>query len=57
MTESAFFKPGNDVLTPEGRGAVIDVRATPSGQWVFGVEDAEGRVGYFTDKALRRVES
>lgn len=49
----AFFKPGDDVSTPHGRGTVIDVQATPSGKWVFGVEDAEGAVSYFTSKALR----
>ncbi|WP_461472425.1 hypothetical protein [Microbacterium sp. HJ5] len=47
------FKPGDDVFTPDARGTVIDVGATPSGKWVFGVEDSEGRVGYFTSKALR----
>ena len=52
MTET-FFKPGDDVFTPHTRGAVIDVRATPSGKWVFGVEDDEGVVGYFTSRALR----
>lgn len=56
MTDSAF-KPGDDVLTPRARGTVIDVRPTPSGKWVFGVEDATGEVGYFTDKALRRAEN
>lgn len=52
-----IFKPGTDVLTPHGRGTVIDVRATPSGTWVFGVEDADGEVNYFTDKALRVAQS
>lgn len=48
-----FFKPGADVFTPRGRGAVVDVRATPSGKFIFGVEDANGEVSYFTEKALR----
>ena len=48
-----WFKPGDDVLTPTARGMVIDVRATPSGKWVFGVEDADGVVSYFTSGALR----
>ena len=56
MTD-AFHKPGDDVVTPDSRGTVIDVRATPVGRWVFGVEDAEGRVTYFTDKALRRADA
>lgn len=47
------FKPGDDVFTTRARGTVIDVRATPSGKWVFGVEDAQGEVAYFTDRALR----
>lgn len=52
-----FFKPGVDVFTTRGRGTVVDVRATPSGKFVFGVEDANGEVGYFTDKALRLAQS
>ncbi|MCP2635261.1 hypothetical protein K0817_001605 [Microbacterium sp. HD4P20] len=52
MTDSSF-KPGDDVLTPQSRGTVIDVRATPSGTWVFGVEDDTGEVRYFTSGALR----
>ncbi|WP_194410403.1 hypothetical protein [Microbacterium cremeum] len=47
------FKPGDDVFTPHARGTVIDVRATPSGKWVFGVEDSDGAVGYFTERALK----
>lgn len=54
---SMTFKPGDDVVTPHGQGVVIDIRATPSGAWVFGVEDAEGVVGYFTQKALRPAQS
>ena len=56
MTDHAF-KPGDDVFTPQGRGTVIDVRPTPAGKWVFGVEDADGAVGYFTDRALRLAQS
>lgn len=56
MTDSAF-KPGDDVFTPRARGTVIDVRPTPSGKWVFGVEDATGEVGYFTTAALRPAQS
>ncbi|MFE5409540.1 hypothetical protein [Microbacterium sp. NPDC056569] len=52
MTD-AVFKPGDDVLTTNARGTVIDMRATPSGKWVFGVEDADGGVSYFTSRALR----
>jgi len=47
------FRLGDDVLTPRARGSVIDVRATPSGKWIFGVEDGDGEVSYFTDRALR----
>jgi hypothetical protein len=50
------FTPGDDVLTPRGGGIVIDVRATPSGKWLFGVEDAAGEVTYFTAPALRLAE-
>lgn len=52
MTDTAF-KPGDDVFTTRARGTIIDVRATPSGKWVFGVEDANGEVSYYTAKALR----
>jgi hypothetical protein len=52
-----IFKPGADVVTPRGRGAVVDVRATPSGTFVVGVEDAEGEVRYFTEKAVRLATS
>lgn len=45
--------PGADVVTPRGRGVVVDVRATPSGRLVIGVEDDTGEVGYFTEKAIR----
>jgi predicted AlkP superfamily phosphohydrolase/phosphomutase len=48
-----IFTPGADVITTRGRGAVVDVRATPSGKFVFGVEDADGEVSYFTEKAVR----
>jgi hypothetical protein len=54
MTGTAF-KPGDDVVTPRARGIIIDVRATPSGKWVFGVEDADGEVAYFTSTALRHA--
>ena len=56
MTDS-FFTPGDDVLTPRARGTVIDVQATPSGKWVFGVEDDDGAVNYFTSRALRLAQS
>ncbi|MET0735529.1 MAG: hypothetical protein ABWY55_07795 [Microbacterium sp.] len=49
--------PGAHVLTTRGRGEVIDIRATPSGRFVIGVEDADGEVRYFTEKALRLAES
>ena len=56
MTDTSF-QPGDVVLTPRAQGTVIDVRATPSGKWVFGVEGDDGEVGYFTGKALRLAES
>ncbi len=56
MTDTAF-KPGDHVLTPHARGTVIDVRPTPSGKWVFGVEDDDGEVKYFTPAGLRHAES
>lgn len=55
MSESVY-SPGTDVVVGRERGTVIDVRATPSGKWVFGVENAAGEVRYFTDKALRLAE-
>jgi len=56
MTDIAF-KPGDAVSTPHARGTVIDVRPTPSGKWVYGVEDDNGAVSYFTDRALRLAQS
>lgn len=56
MSETVFA-PGADVITPRGRGVVVDVRATPSGKFVIGVEDVTGEVGYFTEKALRLASS
>lgn len=52
MSES-IFTPGADVTTKRGRGKVVDVRATPSGKFVFGIEDPDGEVTYFTEKGLR----
>jgi DNA polymerase II small subunit/DNA polymerase delta subunit B len=52
MSESVRT-PGAEVTTPRGRGVVVDVRATPSGQFVIGVEDDTGEVGYFTERVLR----
>lgn len=51
-----IFTPGTDVFTTRGRGTVVDVRATPSGKFVFGVEDVNGEVNYFTEKALRLAQ-
>ncbi|NYF17840.1 hypothetical protein HDC37_002685 [Microbacterium sp. AK009] len=55
MSET-IFAPGTDVLAGDERGIVVDIRATPSGKWVFGVENADGGVSYFTEKALRLAE-
>lgn len=55
MTDTAF-KLGDDVFTAQTRGTIIDVRATPSGKWVFGVEDVNGEVSYFTSRALRLTQ-
>lgn len=52
MNES-LFTPGAEVISTRGGGVIVDVRATPSGKFVFGVEDADGEVSYFTEKALR----
>ncbi len=54
---SAGFKPGDDVFTPHARGTVIDVRATAAGKWVFGIEDTNGAVSYFTERALEHVQN
>jgi hypothetical protein len=56
MRES-IFTPGAEVITPRGRGTLVDVRATPSGKFVFGVEGADGEVSYFTEKAVRLARS
>jgi len=45
--------PGAEVLTPSGQGAVVDVRATPAGEFIVGVAYADGEVRYFIEKALR----
>ncbi|WP_374975570.1 hypothetical protein ACEYYH_17440 [Microbacterium trichothecenolyticum] len=55
MTQAAF-KPGDDVFTTNARGIIIDMRATPSGKWVFGVEDATGEVTYFTSAGLHLAQ-
>lgn len=54
MTRTTF-KPGDEVFTTRSRGIIIDICATPSGQFIFGVEDADGEVIYYTPKALRHV--
>ena len=54
MTRTTF-KPGDEVFTTRSRGIIIDICATPSGQFIFGVEDSEGEVIYYTPKALRHV--
>lgn len=54
MTKSTF-KPGDHVVTPRSRGKIIDVRATPSGQFIFGIEEETGEVAYFTPKALQHA--
>lgn len=54
---NAIFSPGTHVVTTRGQGIVIDVRATPSGTFVIGVEDDAGEVRYFTEKALRPASS
>jgi hypothetical protein len=56
MSETVFT-PGADVFTTRGRGVVVDVRATPAGKFVIGVEDANGEVSYFTEVALRLARS
>lgn len=56
MSES-LFTPGAEVVTARGRGNIVDVRATPSGKFVFGVEDADGEVTYFTEKGLQLASS
>ncbi|MDQ0646679.1 DNA polymerase II small subunit/DNA polymerase delta subunit B [Microbacterium natoriense] len=55
MVKKETFRPGDEVQTTRTRGVIIDIAATPSGQFIFGVEDADGEVTYFTPKALRHV--
>lgn len=52
-----IFTPGADVFTTRGRGVVVDVRAAASGAFLFGVEEVNGEVHYFTEKALRLAHS
>jgi hypothetical protein len=56
MSETTLT-PGADVVTPRGRGTVVDIRATPSGKFVVGVEDVDGEVRYFTQQVLRLARS
>lgn len=56
MSDS-IFTAGAEVVTSRGQGAVVDVRATASGKFVIGVEDVDGEVSYFTEKALRLARS
>lgn len=49
--------PGAEVTTVRGPGTVIDVRATPSGRLVIGVEHESGEVTYFTEEALLLAQS
>ena len=44
-------------VTARGRGIVVLVRATPTGNFVLGVEDADGEVTYFTEKGVRLAQS
>lgn len=44
-------------MRPHARGTVIDVRATPAEEWVFGVEDTTDAVSYFTVRALTHAQS
>lgn len=55
MSAKVTYKPGDAVITTRSRGIIIDVCATPSGQFIFGVEDADGEVTYFTPKALQHA--
>lgn len=56
MSET-LFTPGAEVVTSRGAGRIVDVRATASGKFVFGVEDADGEVTHFTEKAVRLADS
>lgn len=49
------FKVGDEVFTTQSRGVIIDISATPSGQFIFGVENSDGEVTYFTPKGIRHV--
>ena len=48
--------PGAEVLTPSGQGAVVDIRATPAGEFIVGVAYADGEVRYFIEKALHLAQ-
>lgn len=52
-----LFTPGADVFTTSGRGAVVDVRPSATGKFIFGVENEAGEVSYFTEKALRLAQA
>ena len=49
------FRVGDEVVTTRSRGVIIDICATPSGQFIFGVEDANGEVTYFTPKGISHI--
>ncbi|WP_286721150.1 MULTISPECIES: hypothetical protein [unclassified Microbacterium] len=56
MTRSSLT-PGTVVATPRGEGEVIDVRATPSGKFVVGVEIETGEVVHVTEGTARPVDA
>lgn len=57
LMKDPAFTIGTAVFAIQTRGTIVDVRATPSGKWIFGVEDADGVVHYFTQKALKHVQN
>ncbi|MHA7155659.1 hypothetical protein [Arthrobacter sp. TMN-50] len=41
--KQTVLTPGADIFTPHGRGAVIEIRATPSGNFVIGSRMSTGK--------------
>jgi len=43
------------VLTPHGRGKVVDAQRSPEGTWMYRVEFAGGLADWYASRELQRV--
>ncbi|WP_181156600.1 hypothetical protein [Microbacterium sp. MYb66] len=50
------YSIGDDVFPTGGvRGTVLEIRPLEGGEIVYGIEDTNGGVNYYTQRALRRA--